>query len=135
MNRKMLVRNGVALLISMAFVLGIGGSRAAGDSIYHYATGCPQEEQDCEFSWYECVDWDARLRCTIPTAIACEAVCIVCLKFNGFACSAGCAYIAFEVCKFCEEMDLHFYCYCPGDPMESPSPLPDGSPGNGAGGH
>lgn len=138
MNCKRMAQNGVALLISIVFVCVICGSCAAGDSIYHYASGCPQEEQDCEYSWSECVDWDSSLLCTIPTALACEGFCfVVGSVYLGWACRLGCPVIAYELCKYCEDFDLHYYCECSGgDPIElvvNPLPEDEDKPGKGKG--
>lgn len=84
-----------------------------------YATGCPPQEQECEYVGRDCVDWDSSPACTLTAIVACAAACAGGGWYGGFSCGVGCGLIAWELCKFCEEWEYNRACHCPGtDPPE-----------------
>ena len=55
----------------------------------------------CYCCW-ECARYEASVHCTTVVSALCSAACAAGGGvFRGFACSLGCGYIAYELCKRC----------------------------------
>ena len=81
-----------------------------------YPTHCPASQVECMLIDVRCVDYDASGWCMTLCGVPCGAACLdVGSWYYGLACTAGCSIICFEACKYCEEWEGIWYCYCPGD--------------------
>ncbi|MBN1858295.1 hypothetical protein JW848_03715 [Candidatus Bipolaricaulota bacterium] len=81
-----------------------------------YPTHCPASQVECMLISVECVDYDVSGWCTTLCGVPCGAACLsLGAWYYSLPCSVGCGAICFEACKYCEEWEENWYCYCPGD--------------------
>jgi hypothetical protein len=132
------IRSGWIVSVIALSLLGLLGMSVAARGSLHRgdvtapgleSTGnCPPSEQECILLGMTCVDYDASGLCLAACAAACYPVCALGGWFWGFACTLGCSTICWEGCKYCEEWEYYWYCYCPGQPVPEISlpPMPLG---------
>jgi hypothetical protein len=87
---------------------------------------CLPSEQECILMGMTCVDYDASGSCMTACAAACYPLCALGGWVWGLSCTLGCSTICWEGCKYCEEWEYYWYCYCPGQPVPEISlpPMP-----------
>jgi hypothetical protein len=117
------IRVGVLVVVAIAILANsaVGQAVPYGDSQgpkrATYPSRCPPSQVECLLLGMDCIDYDASGWCLTTCGVICGLACIPGSWFWGISCSLGCAYICWEGCKYCEQYEYYWYCYCPGDPI------------------
>jgi len=117
-----------ALLVAGICIIAAAGGVPYGGSVHTagmtYPTHCPASQVECMLVDVRCVDYDVSGTCMGICGGACIVACATSSFYLGAACALGCNAICFEACKYCEEWEGIWYCYCPGDLLPTAAAAP-----------